>query len=58
MMTRLPMRAPGVRILVAGDCMLDAYVAGIAVWHQGTWAVKREELIEAGPGLKALRRRR
>jgi rfaE bifunctional protein kinase chain/domain len=30
MMTKLLMRAPAVRILVAGDCMLDAYVAGAA----------------------------
>jgi len=30
MMTRLLMRAPAVRILVAGDCMLDAYVTGAA----------------------------
>lgn len=31
MMTRLLMRAPAVRILVAGDCMVDAYVTGTAV---------------------------
>jgi len=30
MMTRLMMRAPSVRVLVAGDSMLDAYVAGAA----------------------------
>jgi rfaE bifunctional protein kinase chain/domain len=30
MMTRLLMRAPAVRVLVAGDCMLDAYVSGPA----------------------------
>jgi D-beta-D-heptose 7-phosphate kinase/D-beta-D-heptose 1-phosphate adenosyltransferase len=30
MMTRLLMRAPAIRILVAGDCMLDAYVNGAA----------------------------
>src|SRR5215831_339713 len=30
MMTRLLMHAPAVRVLVAGDCMLDAYVAGVA----------------------------
>ena len=30
MMTRLLMRAPAVRVLVAGDCMLDAYVSGSA----------------------------
>ncbi len=29
-MTKLLMRAPTVRILVAGDCMLDAYVTGAA----------------------------
>lgn len=31
MMTRLLMRAPAVRVMVAGDCMLDAYVAGNAM---------------------------
>ncbi len=30
MMTRLLMRAPAVRVLVAGDCMLDAYIEGAA----------------------------
>lgn len=30
MMTKLLMRAPAIRILVAGDCMLDAYVTGAA----------------------------
>jgi D-beta-D-heptose 7-phosphate kinase/D-beta-D-heptose 1-phosphate adenosyltransferase len=30
MMTKLLMRAPTVRVLVAGDCMLDAYVNGAA----------------------------
>jgi D-beta-D-heptose 7-phosphate kinase/D-beta-D-heptose 1-phosphate adenosyltransferase len=30
MMTKLLMRAPTVRVLVAGDCMLDAYVTGAA----------------------------
>ena len=30
MMTRLLMRAPAIRVLVAGDCMLDAYVTGAA----------------------------
>jgi D-beta-D-heptose 7-phosphate kinase/D-beta-D-heptose 1-phosphate adenosyltransferase len=30
MMTKLLMRAAGVRLLVAGDCMLDAYVTGAA----------------------------
>jgi D-beta-D-heptose 7-phosphate kinase/D-beta-D-heptose 1-phosphate adenosyltransferase len=30
MMTRLLMRAPAVRVLVAGDCMVDAYVTGTA----------------------------
>src|ERR1700734_3287533 len=30
MMTKLLMRATAVHILVAGDCMLDAYVAGAA----------------------------
>lgn len=30
MITRLLMRAPAVRVLVAGDCMLDAYVTGTA----------------------------
>jgi rfaE bifunctional protein kinase chain/domain len=30
MMTRLLMRAPAIRILVAGDCMLDTYVTGAA----------------------------
>ena len=30
MMTRLLMRAPTVNVLVAGDCMLDAYIAGSA----------------------------
>lgn len=30
MMTRLLMRAPAVRVLVAGDCMLDAYITGAA----------------------------
>src|SRR5580658_4314979 len=30
MMTKLLMRAPAVRLLVAGDCMLDAYVTGAA----------------------------
>jgi len=31
MMTRLLMRAPAIRVLVAGDCMLDAYVTGAAM---------------------------
>lgn len=31
MMTRLLMRAPAIRVMVAGDCMLDAYVAGNAM---------------------------
>jgi D-beta-D-heptose 7-phosphate kinase/D-beta-D-heptose 1-phosphate adenosyltransferase len=30
MMTRLLMRAPAIRVMVAGDCMLDAYVTGAA----------------------------
>ena len=30
MMTKLLMRAPTVRVLVAGDCMLDVYVSGVA----------------------------
>ncbi|HVY93389.1 MAG TPA: PfkB family carbohydrate kinase, partial [Bryobacteraceae bacterium] len=30
MITKLLMRAPTVRVLVAGDCMLDAYVTGSA----------------------------
>ncbi len=30
MMTKLLMRAPTVRVLVAGDCMLDTYVTGAA----------------------------
>ena len=30
MMTRLLMRAPAIRVLVAGDCMLDTYVTGAA----------------------------
>ena len=30
MMTRLLMRAPAIRVMVAGDCMLDAYVIGAA----------------------------
>jgi rfaE bifunctional protein kinase chain/domain len=30
MMTRLLMRAPAIRVLVAGDCMLDTYVIGAA----------------------------
>lgn len=30
MMTKLLMRAPTVRVLVAGDCMLDAYISGDA----------------------------
>lgn len=31
MMTRLLMRAPAIRVLVAGDCMLDTYVTGEAM---------------------------
>jgi len=30
MMTRLLMRAAAIRVLVAGDCMLDAYISGAA----------------------------
>jgi len=30
MMTKLLMRAPTVRVIVAGDCMLDAYITGAA----------------------------
>jgi D-beta-D-heptose 7-phosphate kinase/D-beta-D-heptose 1-phosphate adenosyltransferase len=31
MMTRLLMHAPAVRVVVMGDCMLDAYISGAAV---------------------------
>lgn len=46
MMTRLLMRAPAVRIMVAGDCMLDAYVTGAATRISPEAPVPVVEVIE------------